>query len=65
MNTIEETYRVVKAETRSTAQATKALMKVHGLSFDDAVDACWMLEAKKPLTSAAWYRGLEKTLCGE
>jgi hypothetical protein len=65
MTTIEETYRSVKAETKDTVEATKALMSVHGLSLDDAADACWMIEAGKPLTTAAWYAGLEKSLYGE
>ena len=65
MNQIEKTYHEVKKETRSTAKATKSLMSVHGLSFDDAVDAGWRIEKGKRLSSAAWYRGLENKMCGE
>ena len=68
MDAIEATYRDAIAKTGSTASATRALIKTHGIGFKEACEMSWIFETgeKAPnfkrdrKANAAWDRGFER-----
>lgn len=72
-----ETYRAAKTASGSSADACRAVMAAHGLTFDQAVELSWHIETGKPepkwlhedgaQTSEcrAWERGAARRDAGE